>query len=124
MERLLTNRQLFWISSSKKDLEDFPALVKDKIIFALDIAKAGGKHHDTKIFKGFNGVSVLEIVQRGKNATFRAVYMVKFKEAVFVLHCFQKKSKTGIKTPKQDVDLIKNRYKQAKLLYKELFKGQ
>lgn len=118
----MENRELYWVTTScKKDLEDFPKAVKDTIIFALDIAKAGGKHLDAKPFKGFKGASVLEIVQRGKNATYRAVYTVAFKEVIFVLHCFQKKSKTGIKTPKQEIDLIENRYKQALAIYKKLF---
>jgi phage-related protein len=118
----LENRPLHWIGSSKKDLLEFPSDVKDKILFALDIAKIGGKHNDAKPFKGFPGASVLEIVQRGKNATFRALYTVEFKEVVFVLHCFQKKSKAGVKTPKNEIDLIHKRYKAAESLYKELFK--
>lgn len=120
----MESRQLIWVSSSKKDLLEFPKEVKDKILFALDLAKAGGKHHDAKPFKGFHGASVLEIVQRGRNTTFRALYTIEFKEAVFVLHCFQKKSKKGKETPKQEVDLIKNRYRQAEDLYKQMFKGK
>jgi len=115
----LKNRQIYWVNTScKKDLEDFPKAVKDQVIFALDIAREGGKHSSAKPLKGFNGASILEVVQRGKNATFRAVYTVEFEEAIFVLHCFQKKSKTGIKTPKEEIDLIKNRYKQAVAIYK------
>lgn len=120
----MENRQLIWVSSSKKDLGEFPAAIKDKVVFALGIAQNGGKHMDAKPLKGYSGASVLEIVQRGQNATFRAIYTIAFKEAIFVLHCFQKKSKQGIKTPKQEVDLIDNRFKQAKAIYEELFKGK
>jgi phage-related protein len=118
----LENRQLIWVSSSKNDLEDFPASVKETMLFALDLAKAGGKHTKAKPFKGFNGASVLEIIQRGRDATFRTLYTVEFKEVVFVLHCFKKKSTEGIKTPKKEVDLIHNRYTQAIDLYRNLFK--
>jgi len=122
MGERLENRQLVWVSSSRKDLEEFPDPVKETMLFALDLAKVGGKHAKAKPFKGFSGASVLEIVQRGKDATFRALYTVEFKEAVFVLHCFKKKSTEGIKTPKKEVDLIHNRYKQAVELYKKLSK--
>lgn len=118
----MENRQLIWVSSSKKDLEEFPDSVKETMLFALDLAKVGGKHAKAKPFKGFSGSSVLEIVQRGSDSTFRTLYTVEFKEAVFVLHCFKKKSTEGIKTPKKEVDLIHNRYKQAVALYEKLFK--
>jgi phage-related protein len=118
----LENRQLVWVSSSQKDLEEFPDPVKETMLFALDLAKVGAKHGKAKPFKGFSGSSVLEIVQRGKDSTFRTLYTVEFKEAVFVLHCFKKKSTEGIKTPKKEIDLIYNRYKQAVDLHKKLFK--
>ena len=118
----MENRQLVWVSSSQKDLEEFPNPVKETMLFALDLAKIGGKHGKAKPFKGFSGSSVLEIVQRGRDSTFRTLYTVEFKEAVFVLHCFKKKSTEGIKTPKKEVDLIHSRYKQAIDLYKKLFK--
>lgn len=118
----MENRQLVWVSFSQKDLEEFPDPVKETMLFALDLAKVGGKHGKAKPFKGFSGSSVLEIVQRGKDSTFRTLYTIEFKEAIFVLHCFKKKSTEGIKTPKKEVDLIHNRYKQAIDLYKKLFK--
>ena len=66
----MENRQLVWVSSSQKDLEEFPDPVKETMLFALDLAKVGGKHGKAKPFKGFSGSSVLEIVQRGKDSTF------------------------------------------------------
>jgi len=72
------------------------------------------------VLKGFGGAGVLEIVEDDNGGTFRAVYTVKFKEAVFVLHCFQKKSKRGVATPKTDLDIIHARLKVAEARAKEL----
>ena len=106
-------KRLFWISSSKKDLEKFPKKVKDSIIFALGLAIKGEKHSTAKPFKGCGGgASVMEIVQRGENATFRLLYAAKFKDAIYVLLAFQKKSKTGIKTT-ADSNLKCDRYESA-----------
>jgi phage-related protein len=77
----------------------------------------GGKSEKAKPFKGFHSAAVLEIVEYNVGGTYRAVYTVKFKEVIAVLHVFQKKSTQGIKTSKQDIELIKNRFKQAELTY-------
>ena len=69
---------------------------------------------------GFEGAGVLELVEDSVGGTYRAVYTVKFAQAVFVLHCFQKKSKHGIATPKQDMDIIRARLKAAQAWIKEL----
>jgi phage-related protein len=74
----------------------------------LYLAQIGDKHDDAKPLKGFKGAGVLEIVDNFDGDTYRAVYTVKFESAVYVLHVFQKKSKSGIATPKQDIDLIEN----------------
>ena len=81
--------------------------------------KAGGKYINAKPLKGFGGASVLEIVENYDGDTYRAVYTVKFGEIVYILHAFQKKSKKGIQTPKQDLDLIKKRLKEAELDYRQ-----
>lgn len=79
-----------------------------------------GKHPDiAKTLSGFGGASIIELVQDHKGATFRAVYTVKFSDAIVVLHAFQKKSKKGIETPKQDIELIRSRLKFAEEIYKE-----
>ena len=80
--------------------------------YALGVAQLGGKHPSAKPWKG-EGPSVFEIVEDYRGDTYRAVYTVRFEHAVYVLHAFQKKSKTGIKTPKSDVDLIASRLKLA-----------
>ena len=92
------------------------------MLFALGMAQKGEKHVTAKPFKGFIGTSVMEIVQPGKNATFRVLYAIKFEDAVYVLHAFQKKSPKGIKTPKHEVNLIHARYKQALAHNEELKK--
>ena len=81
--------------------------------FALHLAQSGKKHGDAKPLKGFGGASVLEVVEDHMGDTYRAVYTVKIAGSVYVLHCFQKKSKHGIETPKQDMDLIQERLKAA-----------
>jgi len=81
--------------------------------YALFLAQMGRKHPDAKPLRGFGGASVLEVVENYRGGTYRAVYTVKFAEAVYVLHAFQKKSKSGITTPKRDVELIKARLQDA-----------
>lgn len=90
-----------------------PEDVQDVFGHAIDLAQAGGRHQDAKALSGFGSAGVLEVVEDFRGDTFRAVYTVKFAGWVYVLHCFQKKSKSGIKTPKGDLDLIKVRLKAA-----------
>lgn len=91
---------------------------------ALDIAQQGEKYLDAKPLKGFGGAGILEIVDDHAGETYRVVYSVKFVEAVYVLHAFQKKSKRGIATPKQEIDLVESRLKRAQEHYHEWSKGQ
>ncbi|MFJ4453796.1 type II toxin-antitoxin system RelE/ParE family toxin [Pseudomonas sp. NPDC089392] len=106
-------RALYWVGSSKKDLQALPSDVQDIFGFALHLAQEGGKHQQTKSLKGFSGAGVLEVVEDYNRNTYRAVYTVSFGSAVYVLHCFQKKSTSGIKTPGHDIALIRSRLKQA-----------
>jgi phage-related protein len=110
-------KPLEWISSSRDDLREFPEDVQQMMGFALYRAQLGKKHPDAKPLKGFKGAGVLEIVEDFDGDTYRAVYTVKFEEIVYVLHVFQKKSKQGITTPKQDIDLIERRLKRAREHY-------
>ncbi|QJC57003.1 hypothetical protein HC248_02314 [Polaromonas vacuolata] len=120
---MLTNEKpLRWIGSSYKDLMALPADVRSFFGFALSLAQASDKHDSAKVLKGFGGAGVLEVVDSDVGGTYRAVYSVKFFEAVFVLHCFQKKSKCGIATPKEDMDIIYARLKVAETFIKELRK--
>lgn len=112
-------KELGWIASSKKDLLEFPFDVRKEMGHALYIAQQGGKHKDAKPLKGFGGATVLEVVQNDSNGTYRTMYTVQFEEVVYVLHAFQKKSKTGIKTPKQEMDLVEKRLAAAQQMHKE-----
>lgn len=87
---------------------------------AIDFAQHGERHAAAKVLKGFGDAGVLEIVEDDQGGTYRAVYTVKFKEALFVLHVFQKKSKSGIATPKPDLDIIRERLKVAEKLAQEM----
>ena len=103
-----------WVSSAKRDLDVMPEDVKDVFGHAIDLAQAGAKHPDAKVMTGFGSAGVLEVVEDYLGDTYRAVYTVKFAGWVYVLHCFQKKSKRGIATPKPDMDLVITRLKAAK----------
>lgn len=120
----MNDRQLIkpviWMGSSLDDLREFPEDVREVVGYALYLAQAGSKHPDAKPLKGFKGAGVLEVVEDFNGDTYRAVYTVKFAGSVYVLHVFQKKSKQGIATPKQDIDLIKERLKRAQEHYAEL----
>lgn len=113
-------KPLKWIASSHKDLMALSADVRRFFGFALSLAQAGDRHDAAKVLKGFGGAGVLEVVESDVGGTYRAVYTVKFQEAVFVLHCFQKKSKSGVATPKEDMDIIHARLKVAEAFAKEL----
>lgn len=118
----MNEKPLAWIGSSHKDLMSLPADVRRHFGFALSLAQAGERHDTAKVLKGFGGAGVLEVVEDDAGCTYRAVYTVKFAEAVFVLHCFQKKSKRGIATPKEDMDIIQAKLKIAEASVKELRK--
>ena len=90
-----------------------PEDVIDVFGFALHLAQTGKKHANAKPLRGFGGAGVLEVVEDHLGDTYRAVYTVKIDDAAYVLHCFQKKSKQGIETPKHDLDLIRERLKAA-----------
>ena len=113
-------KPLEWIASSYKDLMALPVDVRRRFGYALPLAQMGDQDDAAKVLKGFVGAGVLEVVEDDVGGTYRAVYTVKFAEAVFVLHCFQKKSKRGIATPKGDMDIIRARLKVAEALTKEL----
>jgi phage-related protein len=106
-------KAVVWIGSARTDLSAFPEEVKDSIGFALYVAQQGGKHREAKPLRGFGGAGIPEIVDDFDGDTYRAVYTVRFAGRVYVLHAFQKKSKTGIKTPKAEIDLIVSRLKRA-----------
>jgi phage-related protein len=105
-------KRVEWIGSSKKDLQSFPDAVQHDIGFALTVAQFGGKHDSAKPWKGL-GSGVMEIVSDFDTNAYRAIYTVNIGDVIYVLHAFQKKSKSGIGTPKEDIELITTRYKKA-----------
>jgi phage-related protein len=106
-------KPLSWVGASRKDLSAFPEEVKDVMGYALHLAQVGEKSPAAKPLKGFGGAGVLEIVDDHDGDTYRAVYTVRFRDAVYVLHAFQKKAKRGIETPKAELDVIRSRLKLA-----------
>ena len=120
MARLLRagEKPLLWVGSSKEDLLSFPEPVKDSIGAALSLAHFGGKHPAAKPWKG-EGPGIFEVVDDFMGGTYRAVYTVRFRQASYVLHAFQKKSPTGIKTAQRDVDLVAKRLKLGQQHYED-----
>jgi phage-related protein len=116
----MVEKPLEWIGSSYKDLMALPTKVRRFFGYALSLAQAGDQHDAAKALKGFGGAGVLEVVEDAAGGTYRAVYTVKFEEAVLVRHCFQQKSKRGIATPKEEMDVVRARLKVAEALAKEL----
>ena len=110
-------RPVFWVGDSKKRLSEFPRAVQRAIGFALQRQQEGQNHHKIKPLRGFSGV--YEIVSDYARDTYRSVYAVNLGEQIYVLHCFQKKSKFRTKTPKKEIDLIRRRLNWAKALAQE-----
>jgi len=109
-------RPLHWVGSSKKDLLAFPEKVVDDFGYALGVVQQGGVPPSAKPWKG-EGPGVFELVESFRGDTWRVAYTVKFEKAIYVLHCFQKKSPSGVRTAKTDVDLIHERLKTARTDY-------
>ncbi len=99
-------KEVRWIASSKRDLKKIPKAVQRDVGQALYAAQCGTEYPDVKSLSGFGGRSVLKIATDFVGDTWRTVYTVQFSDTIYVLHAFQKKSKKGIATPKQELDLI------------------
>lgn len=120
MRRVLAadEKPLHWVGSSKRDFLEFPHKVKDDMGNALGIAQFGGTAPAARPWKGL-GPGVLEIVESHEGNAYRALYTVRFREVVYVLHAFQKKSPSGIRTARRDVELVAQRLKVARGDYEE-----
>jgi phage-related protein len=116
---MTTVRPIIWIGSSRRDLRAMPEEVRRDIGQALYTAQQGDTDPAAKPLKGFGGARVMEIVERDRSGAYRAVYTAQLGDAIYVLHVFQKKSKRGIATPKQDIDLIRRRLAEAERDVKE-----
>jgi phage-related protein len=115
---IATDRPVIWLGSSRRDVRNFPREVQRDIGFALYAAQQGETDPAAKSMRGFGGGSVLEIITDYDGNTWRTVYTVRYIEAVYVLHAFQKKSKSGIATPKRDLDLVRRRLIEAERLHR------
>src|SRR6202050_4234662 len=111
-------KPVLWLGSSRKDLRDFPAPVQDHMGYALYVAQLGGKHRDAKTLTGFGDAGIVEMVKDFRGDTFRAVYTLRYAGCVYVLHAFQKKSKTGRETPHRDLESIRQRINEAENIAK------
>jgi phage-related protein len=115
-------KRVDFVGSSQEDIKNFPEEVRSDIGYALFAAQKGEKSEAAKPLRGFGGAGVLEIVENCDGNTYRAVYTVKFPKVLYVLHCFQKKAKHGMKTSQQDISLIKQRLRAAEEDYKVQYK--
>jgi phage-related protein len=102
-----------WVGSARRDLKLFPKAVQRHVGQALFAAQRGEEYPSVKALQGFGGRSVLEIVVDHATDTWRVVYTVRFRDVLYVLHAFQKKSKKGIATPAKEQALIEQRLKSA-----------
>lgn len=109
-------KELVFIASSLDDVRRFPETVRQVVGFALHQAQCGGKHISAKPLRGFKGSGVLEVADDHDGDTYRAVYTVRYADAVYVLHAFQKKAKHGIATPRADMELVRSRLAVAERL--------
>lgn len=110
----MAERPVNWLGSSYHDLKMMPEDVQDTFGYALDLAQRGKRHYRAKPFKLKGESGIVELVDDYDGDTYRAIYTVKYEDAVYVIHCFQKKSTIGIKTSMQDVNIIVSRLKKLK----------
>jgi phage-related protein len=108
-------RKLVWLVDSLDRLKGFPPAVRQKLGFALYQAQIGQRHESAKMLHGF-AETVWQIRADDPGGTYRAVYVAQFQEAVYVLHAFQKKAKSGIATPQREQDLIRQRLQLVRKL--------
>lgn len=117
-------KPLRWVASSRKDLKGLPTRARREFGLALFDVQLGDTPPAAKPLKGFGGSGVLELIEDDRGSTYRAVYTVRFKDAIYVLHVFQKKSKQGISTPRHEIELIHARLKLAEEDYASRLKEQ
>ena len=114
-------RPVRYVGDSLKVISAMPVDCQDEIGVALRHAQVGMRGYKVKVLQGFGGASVLQITSSSREGTFRVVYTVRFPQAVFVLHAFQKKSKSGRATPAEDMDRVRRRLQQAEADYAEFY---
>jgi phage-related protein len=115
----IRTKPVVWVGASRKDFDAFPAQVQAEMGYALYVAQRGGRHAQTKLLHGL-GSGVVEVLKAHRGDAFRMIYTVRFASGVFVLHAFQKKSKSGISTPKTELDTVLRRLRDAERIDMEL----
>ena len=113
----VSRKPVVWVSASRKDIQEMPAQIRRLFGVALNEAQEGRKPRNAKPLHGYGGASVVEVVESFDSDAYRAVYTVRFEEAVYVLHVFQKKSRRGSETPSRDLELIRTRLQQAEEMH-------
>ena len=116
-------KPVVWIGSSYDDFTALPEQAQGEMGHAIYLAQTGRVHRSAKPLRGFGSAGVVELVENDRHGSYRAVYTVKFWNAVYVLHAFQKKSKKGIATPREEIELVKRRLKVAEEDHKARTKG-
>ncbi len=119
----MTPQKLRWMGSSLRDIQRMPEQVRHNFGYSLYAVQQGEMPQSAKVLRGFGSAAVLELLESDPDGTYRLVYTVRFADAVYVLHCFQKKSLKGIATPARDMTLIRERLKEAEALAKETPRG-
>lgn len=110
-------KPLIWMGQCKKVVRNFPEEVRREVGFTIRLAQKGGKAVNAVPLLGFGSAKVLEVVIDDDGSTYRAIYTVKFADAIYALHAFQKKSKKGSETPKMEMDMVRSRLRQAEEHY-------
>ena len=113
----VSRKPVVWVSASRRDIQEMPAQIRRLFGVALNEAQEGRKPRNAKPLYGYGGASVVEVVESFDSDAYRAVYTVRFEEAVYVLHVFQKKSRRGSETPSRDLELIRTRLQQAEEMH-------
>ena len=121
MAETLELKPLEWVGSAYKDYMDFPAKLRHDMGYALYLAQMGEQYESATVLKGCGDAQILELKGSHVGSTYRAVYTVRFDEVVYALHCFQKKSHRGKKTPQLDLELIKTRLRAAERMHRETY---
>ncbi len=115
-------KDLIWVASSRRDMKNMPRTVRREFGVALFAVQCGVTPPDAKPLKGFGGAGVLELIEDDRGGAYRAVYTVRYASAVYVLHVFQKKSKRGVATPRQEIEKAAERLKRAEDIHKQRIK--
>ncbi len=113
-----SRKAVVWVGSCRDDLGRFPTEACRALGYALNVAQLGGKHPDAVPLKGFGGAGVLEIVEDFDGSTYRLMYTVRLGDRIYALHAFQKKSKHGIRTPRHEMAVVRQRYDQAREMHR------